>query len=215
MAKWYPGSLIAGISGRLGEDVYYRVGSSHRIRKHVPHVSQPNTPRQMTIRGLLSNQAGRWFTLPNSYKEMWRKYASMSSHYKVAFNAFLGHNMRLLVADHPDLVQIDYPALTPGTPRFCDGFTIIPTNSVTNTISWTAPLNTKDYTQAFYCLDYSYAANYNKHWVMIQTVRSDVGQIVHTHSYAPSVTMYYHCRTIDKIGRISPVTHTIESTVPS
>lgn len=214
MAVWYPGSLIAGISGRIGEHVYYRVGSSHRIRTYSPHRVHPDTPRQMTIRGNVSDQSGRWFNLPDTYKELWRKYASMSKDYKVAFNAFLGHNLRLLAAEHPDLVEIDYPALTPGTPRFCQGFTVTPTNSASNTITWTAPLNTKDYAQASYCLDYSYSAAYNKHWSMVQTVRSDVGQIIHNHHFDPGVLMYYYCRTIDKIGRYSPVTHTIKITVP-
>ena len=215
MAKWYPGSLIAGISGRLGQDVYYRVGNSHRIRSYSPTKNQPNTPRQMSVRGYMNDQAGRWFNLPETYKEMWRKYVSMTPRYSVAFNAFIGHNMRLLLADHPDLTEIDHPALTPSTPRFCKDFTITPTNSISNVIAWSSPLDTINYTQAFYCLDYSYSSNYNKHWVMIQTVKSDVGQIIHNHLYSTGVTIYYHCRNIDKIGRYSPVTHAIKVSVPA
>jgi len=212
MAKVVFSALVSDIRGRLGDDIYSYQRGVHYIRKYVPKSYDPNTPRQQFTKSNFSYLTFVWNYFTQFDKMLWRRYASVTGNCKTGITAFRKINLTLLAADHADLTIRTFPPQTPSTPTAPYGFQVSHTSSTTNVISWQHPQNDSNWVQLFYNLIWNYSDHFNQHWMFLKTVRSDVGQIVHTHEYPEGTVMYYKTRSIDSWGRTTPYTHSIEVT---
>jgi len=225
MAKVGLTSLTAFIKGRVGNLVYYTRGADTFVKEYQPVVNQPDTPRQIQCRQWMSDLSSHWHDLSDAQQDLWHSYASMHPKKIYGSTAFRMLNLHLLCACHADLGCIYYPPATPGTPKSIFGFSVMAMSPTSNCISWSAPDNANDYVTAhfrlnawFCCVFPAYGLcptdGYRPHFRFIETVRSDVSQIVQTHSWPGGARLYFKVRSIDKSGRQSPYSHTIRITVP-
>jgi hypothetical protein len=73
----------------------------------------------------VNNYSGQWYSLTSLQKELWNKYASLSSEVMTGFDAYIKLNVRLASADHDDLTAIATPPASPSTPSHIEGFDVI------------------------------------------------------------------------------------------
>lgn len=215
MAKVVFSALISDIRGRLGGNVYSFCRGVHYLKAYNPSPSNPNTEAQQLIRAAFSYYSGLWPNLPPTIREMWERYGSRHEPPLCGRSRYLKTNLVLFASKNAELTYQEHPPFTASTPRSINGFTATPVDSVTNRLAWSAPLTAVDFVQSFQSLDKNYIPGYIKYWSHLQTVRGEVGEIIHTHSYPVGVHVYYRLRTVDSFGRISPNTHIVTVTVPS
>lgn len=203
MAKITYSGLVDEIKGSLGGSTIkgHKAGS---ILKQKTTPRRPRTQSQQRLRGYVNQLSGDWYSLPDTNKELWNKYASLLSGKLSGFNAFIMLNTRLLKTGHASLVQIISPPSSPGTPPFVNGLTFAITDTTHHTISWSAPLDSSNYVSVFYAIQAGYSPKNKESWHFIATVRSDTGQIIHTHSYPLGTIFFYRALSIDLFGRIAP-----------
>lgn len=210
MAKILHNAIIADIRGRIRDKVYTTYRGTPITRTYNPNVNQQSTPRQLEIRGYFGQLRTGYWNLPNENQQLWEKYGQRKQDTKCGLGAYIQANIRLLAANHPELIQIDSPPPTPGTPPQIQGFTWSFIDWSTIKITWTAPLVSTHYMQIFHRLEWNYSPEYNLHWAHVATVRSDCGEYIFNHSYPPTTDIYIKLRVLDRWGRIGPYTHTIK-----
>jgi hypothetical protein len=215
MARVVFSALISDMRGRLNGNVFSFCRGVHYLKAYNPNPVQPDSELQQAYKAALSYYSGLWSGIEPTIKQMWVRYGSRIKSGGRGFNSFLNTNMKLFSTKHADLTFKEHPPLSVYTPRSINGFSVTSVDSVTNRLSWSAPLTEIDYVQAYQSLDKNYIPGYNKYWSHIQTVRGDVGEIIHSHNYPVGVHVYYKMRTIESFGRVSPKTHVITTTVPS
>lgn len=214
MAKWYPSSLIADIRGKLRNDVYTYYRGTHIIREYNPSPANPQTERQQLVRGNFSTVASCWWGLETHIREMWEKYASMSSSLRTGIGAFYRHNLRLLDADNPYLTMNETPPFTPGTPEHVQGFTWSFTVACYVLINWDAPQDNDLWILGSYRLNWDYSPDYNIYWKQLPVRLSSWGFQLWTHPVGTGDEIFIKLRSMDTWGRQSPVTHHIKLVVP-
>jgi len=207
-------AIVSDIRGRLGDSVFSFCRGTHYVKPYNGNVIQPNTPRQQEIRGNFSYFTGVWYDLPPTYKRMWRQYASLLNENVNGFNVFLRHNLRLADANHADFSEVLFPPQTVVPVKYPYPFSAVPVDSASNLISWVAPHDDSNYIQLFFNLEWNYSCGFNKHWAFIETKRSDESSISHAHTFPPGTIIYYRLRALNKLGKISPYTHSLTVTVP-
>lgn len=210
MAKIQYTALVEEIKGSLGGSTIkgHKAGS---ILKQKTTPRRPRTQAQQRLRGYVNQVSGDWYSLSDTNKELWNKYASLLSDKLSGFNTFIRLNTRLLKSSHASLVQINSPPVTPGTPRHLESVTRETLNLTQRKITWTAPLTSDDYIDLYYAIQAGYSVTDKEAWHHVETVRSDVGEITHTHAYPDGTVMNYRARTIDIWGRLSPWCSVLES----
>lgn len=206
MAKIEYTALVSRIAGRLSHGILSRNKAAAIITRHSAGGHLHRTVKQQLARGTFSDLKGQWYALSPTQKLLWRSFASSSGGAGSGLNAFVEHNIRLLYSGHADLVRISAPPPTPSTPRSVKEIQAWP-GLTANTITWTGPLSASDYVQVFCAVLVASAATSRAKYTLLQTVRSDVGHVFHTHSYPSDLTILYRLRSIDAYGRISPWTH--------
>lgn len=204
MAKVEYSALVSQIRGRLSHGV---LSNRNMLKVHNAGEHQPLTEKQSRARGYFSNLKGQWFGLSDVQKGLWDSWAASQSKPMTGLNAYVKHNMRLLMAAHADLEEITSPAHTPSTPAHVQGIEAWPDSGQT-TIEWTAPLDASNYVQVYFAVQVQYRFRTKAKWSLVETVRSDVGQVIHTHQYPAEFYILYRARSIDAFGRVSPYTHT-------
>jgi len=219
-------AFIADVRGRLGDWVWSFNRGTHYKKAYNPKPTQPNTYRQLQCRGYFKDLINYWENLTDVQKSLWNGYGSMHNRILTAQTAYLMLNLNLLSASHADLGCIYTPPPFPATPKYPKGFCVYPISSTANCINWTDPLNTKDYITCYFRLHRMFCADfpdyglctttgYRPYWHFVETVRSDIGLVVHTHDWPTGAYLYYKLASIDKYGRQSPRTHEVRITVPS
>lgn len=205
MAKITYSGLVDEIKGSLGGSTIkgHKAGS---ILKQKTTPRRPRTQAQQRLRGLVSQLSGNWFSLSDTQKELWNKYASMLSGSLSGFNAFVGANTLLLKSNHADLVQINSPPPYPSTPEFITGQQLLRIASSTMRYSWTSPLTSNDYVQLEWAVQAGYDVHGKQAWHIVDVVRSDDGSIEWTNDYPLQTPVHVRARTLDKQGRTSPFT---------
>lgn len=144
----------------------------------------------------------------------------MSGIHGFGFHAYRKLNLNLLNASHADLTCIDHPPLTPATPHHVIDFTATSEDGPQTRLGWTKPLDANTYVTGhfrlhkgfcnkFPCFGDCMSVGYRPSWRFIETVRSDEGEILHTHDWPEGARLFYRLNTIDKWGRKSPFTHSI------
>lgn len=203
MAKITYSGLVDEIKGSLGGSTIkgHKAGS---ILKQKTTPRRPRTQSQQRLRGYVNQLSGDWYSLPDANKELWNKYASLLSGKLSGFNAFIMLNTRLLKTGHASLVQISSPPSTPSTPSFIHGLIYTILDSARTQVSWSAPLTSSDYVSVFYSAQACYSPKNKESWHFANTVRSDVGSFIVTHSYPAHTILFFRAHTIDLFGRISP-----------
>lgn len=214
MAKVTYSALISDIRGRLRQDVFTIFRGTHIIRTYCANPHNPRTARQQFVRGHWSNLSGCWWHLPEAYQFLWNKYGSRKQGTKSGLGAFMQANMRLLAADHPELVRVDHPPPTPSTPMALQNFNWSYAGASLARITWNNPLDSETFVQFFHRLNWDYSPSYNVYWRQTATVRSDCGQYDWLHPYPTGTDLFIRSKTIDKWGRTSPFTHRIKIVVP-
>ncbi|MCK4626641.1 MAG: hypothetical protein KAV00_15085 [Phycisphaerae bacterium] len=204
MPKITYSAFIENISGVMAGSIFKRVISGPIIeRTKSPRL--PRSQKQQETRGIFSTLAGKWYNVSAINKELWGKFASLQGVHIAGYHAYMRLNVRLLKAGHADLTEISIPPLTPATPEHVMGFAA--SHAVgQNTITWSTPTGTSVYVQVYFSAEFGFSLLRKEHWGLLQTVRADVGQVIHTHDYPAGTPIAYKARSIDAFGRISPDT---------
>lgn len=213
MAKITFGAMIADIRGKLRGDVFTIYRGQHIIRTHCANPANPQTVRQQFVRGFWSTVAGCWWGLPDSHQYLWEKFATLKSGLRTGIGAFMRMNMRLLSADHPELIAVSTPPHTPGTPEHVQGYGWSFVGASTARISWDAPQTSQTFVQMYHRLNWDYSPTYNIYWKHTKTVRSDCGQYDWVHPYPIGTDIHIKVKSMDRWGRQSPFTHRIKRVV--
>ena len=225
MAKVYYTALCDRISGRLGDVVHSIIRGIRYVKVHNPNPNNPNTARQQKVRGHFGDLSEYWYDLPAKARGLWNSYATMAGAAATGRNSFIGQNTRLLAADHPALGCVFYPPPTPSSPSHLTGFSVCPVSPTSNCITWQFPSNVSDYVQCSFRLHSSFClanpcygdcntVGYRPTPRFIETVLSNVGEIVQTHDWPGGARLYFKVRTLDSHGRVSPYSHEIITRVP-
>jgi len=208
-------AIISDIRGRLGGHVYSFCRGTHYIKEHNPNPNQPNNESQQFHRNNFSYYSSVWYNLPNTYKHMWRQYASKLKGHLNGFNAFMRHNLRIASANYSGILCMNYPPLSIYEVKYPYPFSITPINSTSNLISWQQPSSPDMFIQPYFNLEWNYSQTFNRHWKMVCTIGSECGSYIHNHSFPIDTVMYYRLRTLHRFAKISPYTHSVTLTVPS
>lgn len=214
MAKWYPSSLINDIRGKLGNDVYTYYRGTHVIRTYVASPSNPNTSRQQLVRGYFSTVASCWWGLPTHIRNMWEKYASLSAKYKCGTGAFYAHNVRILAAFSCTSWMLTAPPFFPATPHHVEGYDWSFAGASTVRMTWDTPRDPNLWIVPSYRLNWDYSPTYNIYWKQIPVVNSTFGTYDWIHPVPTGTEIFLRLRSMDKQGRVSPITHKIKKVVP-
>ena len=100
MARVKLNSVYSGISGKIGNVVFYNYSGSQFIRRYVvPH--NPRTQRQQNRRALFAEAVAAWQTLPSYKKEQWQQKASLRHLH--GYNYFISMYMRSNGASASDI----------------------------------------------------------------------------------------------------------------
>jgi len=220
MAKVDFTAFIAGVHGRLGDWVWYMRGCEQFQKAHQPSPAQPDTYRQLQCQGFFSDLSKHWYDLSAIQQNLWESFATSHPKTMSGYNAFCMLNLNLLCACHSDLGCIYLPPTLPGTPKSIRGFSVYPISPTANCITWTKPLLTINYVSAYFrlhpmfcCVSPMYGLcptdGYRPSFRFIETVRSDVAEIVHTHTWPGNTRLYYKIFSLDACGRKSPWSHVI------
>jgi len=212
MPKIIYSGLVEKITGKMGGSTLKGVKSGSILRRRQT-TRQPRSQKQQETRGLYNTYAGKWYGLSDAYKKMWNKYASMLPSGLTGFNAYLQSNIRLRKANHANLVEISTPPPSPSTPESPGGLDAVPASGQV-TITWTAPSDAATWVQVYFAPEVGFSFKNKEKWSMVETVRADVGQVIHTHDYPTETPMLYRARSIDAFGRISPYTHSTYGASP-
>jgi hypothetical protein len=225
MARIKMSALISDIRGKLSDQVYSFCHCTHYVKDYQPVVANPRTYKQVFNRDSFGKLSKSWDDLSTISKSLWNSFAVMHRKTMSGYNAFIMLNQNLCAASHSDLVCVTYPPKFPATPRFPFGFCVTPISSTVNCITWTTPALITNYITArfrlhkmFCCVFPSYSlcptVGFRPTFRFVQTVRSDVSQIIHTHTWPSGARLYYKLRSIDTFGRITPYTHELRIIVP-
>jgi len=123
MAKIVFSGLVSNVTGKLGGDIM-RKGRSGVTLMDGYKPSGMGSSRQRIHRGRINNYSGQWYSLTSLQKNLWNKYASLSSGVMAGFDAYIKLNIRLASADHDDLTSITAPPASPSTPVHIEGFEV-------------------------------------------------------------------------------------------
>lgn len=220
MSKLPYSILFNAIRGKLHGLIYQKVGGIDYARTAPDSVSNPNTPRQQFIRQNLAQISRSWDDISPANQSLWNAYCVSKKIHGFGFHAFRKLNLNLLNANHADLTCIDHPPLTPSTPHHVLNFTAVADDTPQTRLAWSKPLDADTYVTAHYRLHYGFCNNYpdfgdcntvgyRPTWRFVETVRSDLGEILHTYDWPKDARLYYRLNSIDKWGRKSPLTHSI------
>lgn len=87
----FSGDCIAGISGRLGDRVYYLRNNRQCVRSHVTPAN-PRTERQQQGRARFAGLVARWRSLGPAHKGRWNSRAKRLN--MSGYNLFISVNMK-------------------------------------------------------------------------------------------------------------------------
>ncbi len=212
--------LINRIKGRIGADVFSFHRGTTYIKSHPTTINYPNSTRQQFCKANLIALSKLWWDLPAATEHLWNSFASKSKGAASGFNKFVSLNANLLNACHSDLVYRPAPPPRPGTPAHVRGFCVFAMSSTQVCISWTIPSSSILYVTGHFRLHRGFcsrhpaygccvADGYRPYFRFIETVRSDINHIVFNHTWPSDTRIWFRCRSLDKFGRKSPVTHSI------
>lgn len=217
-------AFVADVRGRLGDYVWSFCRGTHYKKAYNATPTNPSTYRRQQVRTFFKNLADYWYNLTDVQQDLWQNYASIHPKILRGYDAFIMLNLHLLTASHVDLVCIYTPPKFPSTPKFPMGFSVFPMSSTVNCISWSRPLTSCDYITCYFRLHASFCnifstyglcptVGYRPSQRFVGTVRSDVGFILHEHTWPAGARLFYKIRSIDTSGRRSPFSHAIRSYV--
>lgn len=220
MAKMYYSGLVNTMKGRLGTSVYLKRRGVDIVKAYPLSPTNPNTYRQQQVRANLTTLRRAYLNLSNTAKDRWHAYTLAAGIKANGESGYLHLNATLLNASHAALCAHTYPPFTPWTPPHATGFSVTSMSTTAFCISWTAPLCTAVYMQAhfhlhsgFCCVFPGYGLcptdGYRPSWRFIETVRSDQGYILFSHTWPETARLYFHLHTLDTWGRRSPFTHSL------
>lgn len=200
-------AFIENISGHMSGSIFKRTIQGPIIeRAKSPRL--PRTAKQQQTRGILNSLAGQWYQLPAINKQMWQKFASLQGKRISGYNAFIQSNVRLLKANHANLVEVLFPPPTPATAEYVAGFAA--SHAVgQDTITWTSPTDAGTYVEVYFSAEFGFSLLGKEHWSLLETVSADTGEVIHTLEYPPGTPIAYKARSILPTGRISPDTETL------
>jgi len=209
MAKVTWSALVDRVQGKLGGSIFKKHQAGQTLRTS-QRPRYRNTSRTQLLRGIQSNLAGCWHTLTPAQRELWDKFAALISDPTTGFTAFIRHNTRLLAAQHPDLQPIFAPPPTPDTPPIISDLDITKTGSTQTYITWSAPTSTQHYVQIFFAPRQGFTMKGKEKWQLVTTVCACLGYAYHNYNFEPNTKLTYRARVIDRYGRVTPFTHTID-----
>lgn len=213
MAKITPSILISGIQGR-SEGTVFQMWKGQIISRRAVHPHQTTTPAHARYKGYVSDIAGCYYGLTATHKTSWACYANLLPTVMSGFNAFLGRNVTLLTAQHPDLIPYHCAPLTytlPESPapisasycsfteRYCVG--------------WTTPTDACYYIQGNYAYQVGYSNAKYPSWHFDETVKAARRFFDLEGSGFPTGTVIrFRARTLNIHGENSPWTDIASAT---
>lgn len=226
MAKIYVSALLNRISGRLGDAVYATTKGVAYVRAMSTTFVDPASAQQKKVRKNFGDLSTAYVNLSDAEKDLWREWANLKGRKGGPRASFVSVNGNLLNASHSDLVAINSPARTPGTPKFPKHFCVTVLSATQVCLQWSEPVDQNTYVTGHFKLDRWFCGNHpcwelcpttGYSWCprSVKTVRGDAAAIQHVHGWPASTKLYYWLNSIDKCGRKSPVTHAIKVTTPA
>lgn len=220
MARVQYSALVNRMYGKLGNFIYQTFKGTDYVRTSPCVWTNPNTYRQQQIRANLAQMNQSWDSLPASHQQLWDMFASMKGCHYFGHQAYVSLNCNLLNASHADLSCISHPPLRPGTPEHVQNFCVVAISSTSTCLSWLKPDSNILYVTGHYRLHRGFCTvnpsyglcntvGYRPSFRFVETVRSDLKVMVHTHSYPSQTRLFYKLNSLDKFGRKSPISHAI------
>jgi len=171
---------------------------------------RPRNPRsssQQLTRMNASYLSGKWNSLPNTSKDLWNQFASLSKPSWSGINAFVALNLNLITSNYGGFSIVTNPPPTPSTPRFVESLYVSKTSGSYNTIYWNHPQTSSDYISIYYSIQSCYSQKGKESWKLLQTIPSSTGFLNHVHGLPSGFIISYRARCLDIFGRVSPFTH--------
>ena len=155
MAKITTSALIDNISGSMSGTTFKRnKGGLLMMNKMRPR--NPRSSSQQLTRMNASYLSGKWNSLPNTSKDLWNQFASLSKPSWSGINAFVALNLNLITSNYGGFSIVTNPPPTPSTPRFVESLYVSKTSGSYNTIYWNHPQTSSDYISIYYSIPVSY-----------------------------------------------------------
>lgn len=213
MSKIYPSILISGIQGRSSGTIF-QMWKSQIIARRFTKPRQPITKRRAAYKGYVSTIAGCYDGLSDQNKTAWACYTDLLPTFMSGFNAFLGRNVTLLSADHPDLVPYhSAPALywPPDSPAPIDASFCAFTGYYC--VAWETPIDTCYYVQGYFAPQSGYSNVKFPPWRFHETVKAARRFFdLDGSGFPPGTVIHFRARTLNLQGEPSPWTATDSAT---
>lgn len=208
MAKVKTSALIDSISGSLGGSTLKRYKGGLLIKnKTTPRNTRSASQQQTRLNA--SYLSGKWSTLPNTSKEMWTRFASLSKKQSSGINAFVGLNLNLIQSNFEAFSIQTTPPSNPSTPISVRNFECRRQSETQNTLYWQSPAAGDNYVSVYCCIAVGYSDRNKESWKLVGTAHASQLNIQHDHDLPQGFYPSYKARSIDSYGRVSPFTDKI------
>jgi|GEM_PF-3185310 hypothetical protein len=211
MTKVTYSGLVSGMSGRLNGSVCTQWKGKGVLRRYIKNIRQPRNEAQQTVRGLLSDLSGEFYSLTQIQKDLWTAYASALPTALTPLNAFVRLN-QVLQKYFPGMTRLSAPPSTPSTPEHIAGFTVSAIGSGDYCVEWTGPSTGTDVAVVDYWPMPGLDNNSNPAFKFgVSADCTDLCVALAT-TYPAGTVMKFRARTVDLFGRTSPWTSVLSVT---
>ena len=211
MAKVYYSALVNRMGGRISHGVASNWKGRGVLKRHNAHPHNPRSEAQQTIRGLLNDLSGEYYSLTSIQKELWQSYSVALPDGITPLNAFIRLNM-IMQKYFPGSSRLETPPPTPSTPEHLMGLSVSPIGTGNFCIQWTSPSSGTDAAVFDFWpmpgYDNTISPNF-KFGVSADVVDLCVAM---NSDYPAGTVLRFRGRTVDAFGRVSPWTNIVSAT---
>lgn len=211
MAKIEFSALVNRIKGRISFSVISNWKGIAVIKRHNGSPRQPRTEKQQDIRGYFSDIAGEYYALSSTQKDLWNAYASMLPGSLTALNAYMKNNM-VLQKYFPESTRMQSPPKTPATPEHGKTLAVYAAAAADFCITWVAPTDAGITVIADYWPIPGLDSISNPRWTFGASAGGDALELLVATTLPTDTVVKFRVRTVDEFGRVSPWSHTLQST---
>jgi hypothetical protein len=205
MSKIVFSTLVDRISGSLGGSTI-KGHAAGTVMKPKTFPRRPRSLQQMTRRGRLSTFAGRWYSLPDTKKKLWEKYASLQQGKMSGFNAFMKANMTYYDSTRNRTYFIDTPPATPGTPEALISTSLVKTSSTNIRIFFSPAATSESPVCIHFAVQTGFSNRGKESWTWLGYSARGTYYDHNISTFPNNLVFKYYLYAFDRYGRKSPRT---------